>query len=50
MSRGYFNRGCVENLVAEDSRLGGLSKELLSLATLELWHRAFLKQPTVTAA
>jgi asparagine synthase (glutamine-hydrolysing) len=50
ISRGYFNKGCIENLISEDSRLGGLTKELLSLATLELWHRAFLKQPTVTAA
>ena len=47
ISRGYFNKGCIENLISEDSRWGGLTKELLSLATLELWHRAFLKQPTV---
>ena len=49
-SRGYFNKGCIENLIAEDTRYHALSKELLSLATLELWHRAFMKQPTVTPA
>jgi asparagine synthase (glutamine-hydrolysing) len=49
LSRGYFNRDCVEQLIADDTRLGGFSKELLSLATLELWHRAFLKPAAVTA-
>jgi asparagine synthase (glutamine-hydrolysing) len=43
MARGYFNRGCIEKLIEEDSRVGGYSKEILSLVSLELWHRAFLK-------
>jgi asparagine synthase (glutamine-hydrolysing) len=50
LSRGYFRKGCIEKLISEDSRLGGFPKELLSLVTLELWHWAFLKQPTLTGA
>ena len=44
LGRGYFRRACVERMIAEDARLGGYSKELLSLVTLELWHRAFAEQ------
>lgn len=43
LSRGYFNPACIEHMIAEDSRSGGLSREIFSLAALELWHRAFLK-------
>jgi len=44
LNRGYFQRGSVERIIAENKRSGGtLSKEILSLATLELWHRAFLE-------
>ena len=50
ISRGYFNKSCIENLVAENLRAGSYSKEVLSLVTLELWHRAFLSQPTATSA
>jgi asparagine synthase (glutamine-hydrolysing) len=42
MSRGYFKRSGVEDLLLIDSTQGGHSKELLSLAALELWHREFL--------
>jgi asparagine synthase (glutamine-hydrolysing) len=42
MSRGYFNRSCVENLISEHSKSGGFPKEILSLMSLELWHRVFL--------
>jgi asparagine synthase (glutamine-hydrolysing) len=41
-ARGYFNRGNVEALISENSFSGKYSKELLSLAVLELWHRSFL--------
>jgi asparagine synthase (glutamine-hydrolysing) len=41
LARGYFARKAVEDLVARDQREGGYSKEIFSLATLELWHRAF---------
>ena len=43
--RGYFKRACVERLIADHASHGGFSKELLSLTTLELWHRAFRDQP-----
>lgn len=41
-ARGYFNRNSIEGLIAENSRSGKYSKELLSLAVLELWHRSFV--------
>lgn len=52
-ARGYFNHGAIEGLIAENSRSGKFSRELLSLAVLELWHRSFLtgstsKAPTTT--
>jgi len=47
LSRGYFKKPAIEKLVVKDSQQGGHSKELLSLAALELWHRAFLKNETV---
>jgi asparagine synthase (glutamine-hydrolysing) len=40
--RGYFRRSCIEQMISRDLREGGYSKELFSLATLELWHRAFI--------
>jgi asparagine synthase (glutamine-hydrolysing) len=44
LNRGYFERSCIERIIAENKRSGGaLSKEVLSLVTLELWHRAFLE-------
>ncbi|MGA7410090.1 MAG: asparagine synthase (glutamine-hydrolyzing) [Bryobacteraceae bacterium] len=45
INRGYFNRSAVENLLTESAGSGSHSKELFSLATLELWHRTFLQQP-----
>ena len=42
LSRGYFNKGCVEHLIDEDLRFHSYPKEILSLVSLELWHRAFL--------
>ena len=44
ISRGYFNRGAVESLIRKDQQDGGYSKELFSLATLELWQRTFMDQ------
>ena len=42
LSRGYFTRNGIEGLIAENKRSGGFrTKEILSLITLELWHRAF---------
>ena len=45
-SRGYFNRTSVQNLIQSNSQTGNYSKEILSLASLELWHRAFLTKRT----
>jgi asparagine synthase (glutamine-hydrolysing) len=45
LSRGYFNRSCLEYLIDEDLRFHSYPKEILSLVSLELWHRAFLDRP-----
>jgi asparagine synthase (glutamine-hydrolysing) len=42
LARGYFNRSCVESLIKEHSETERFPKEILSLVSLELWHRAFL--------
>jgi asparagine synthase (glutamine-hydrolysing) len=47
LSRGYFNRDCVERLIKQDAQTGRYPKEILSLVSLELWHRAFLNKETV---
>jgi asparagine synthase (glutamine-hydrolysing) len=49
-SRGYFQRQSIEHLIAENASTGKHSKELLSLAVLELWHRSFLKRGAQTPA
>ncbi len=41
--RGYFDPACIEQLLSQNSQYGNYAKELFSLATLELWHRAFLE-------
>jgi asparagine synthase (glutamine-hydrolysing) len=43
ISRGYFKKACVEQLIEEDCHLHNHPKEILSLVSLELWHRAFLQ-------
>lgn len=40
-NRGYFDRSGVERLLDRSDQEGGNSKEIFSLATLELWHRSF---------
>lgn len=42
--RGYFRKNAIENLLAEDARSGAYSREIFSLAVLELWHREFLEK------
>jgi asparagine synthase (glutamine-hydrolysing) len=42
LARGYFKRSCVEKLIKEHSTSERYPKEILSLVSLELWHRAFL--------
>jgi len=43
--RGYFNKSYVEGLLRANAESGLYSKEVLSLLTLELWHRAFTVNP-----
>jgi len=40
-NRGYFDTATVNRMLARDEAGGGYSKEIFSLVTLELWHRAF---------
>ena len=42
IERGYFNASCIEGLLRANAECGSYAKEVLSLLTLELWHRAFL--------
>jgi asparagine synthase (glutamine-hydrolysing) len=49
--RGYFAQGVVEKLINDNVHSGNYPKELFSLAVLELWHRAFLRdQPPIELA
>jgi asparagine synthase (glutamine-hydrolysing) len=41
-ARGYFCKSTVEKILSENASSGKYSKELFSLAVLELWHRQFL--------
>jgi asparagine synthase (glutamine-hydrolysing) len=50
LARGYFQKKAIEQMLSDDIRYGGFSKPLLSLATLELWHRAFLTPAVVKTA
>lgn len=40
--RGYFRQDAVEGLIKADSNGSHYSKEIFSLLTLEMWHRAFI--------
>lgn len=42
LERGYFNRKCVEDLIEHDRKFHSSPKEILSLVSLELWHRSFV--------
>jgi asparagine synthase (glutamine-hydrolysing) len=44
LERGYFERAAIEKLLGANREAGSYSKEVFSLVTLELWHRAFLDQ------
>jgi asparagine synthase (glutamine-hydrolysing) len=43
LSRGYFRRETIESLIEHDAKFQTYPKEILSLVSLELWHRAFAK-------
>lgn len=42
LSRGYFRKGAVEELISLSCKSADHSKELFSLVVLELWHRTFI--------
>jgi asparagine synthase (glutamine-hydrolysing) len=44
MARGYFKRGSVEYLIDQDLKFHNYPKEILSLVSLELWHRSFVNK------
>jgi asparagine synthase (glutamine-hydrolysing) len=43
LSRGYFDKKGLESMIDQNAQGNPLSREILSLVSLELWHRAFLK-------
>jgi asparagine synthase (glutamine-hydrolysing) len=49
-ARGYFRKNTIEKLLSENASSGRYSKELFSLAVLELWHRQFLGNEVPSAA
>ena len=48
VERGYFSRKQIQTLLDQNSNGANHSKELFSLATLELWHRLFIDGQQVT--
>jgi asparagine synthase (glutamine-hydrolysing) len=46
LQRGYFERSSIERLLSANQEHGMYPKEVFSLVTLELWHRAFLDGQT----
>jgi asparagine synthase (glutamine-hydrolysing) len=42
LSRSYFKKGAVEELISRDLKGADHSKEIFSLIVLELWHRTFV--------
>jgi asparagine synthase (glutamine-hydrolysing) len=50
LSREYFNRRCLEQLISENVRYGLHAKEIFSLGILELWHRMFLSKNVASSS
>lgn len=44
LSRGYFKKSCIEYLINQDLEFHNYPKEILSLVSLELWHRSFVNR------
>ena len=44
LSRGYFKRAAVEELIKRSISGAGYPKDLFSLVVLEMWHRTFVDQ------
>src|SRR5260370_22422555 len=48
LSRGYFQKAAVEDLIVHNSRSNDYANEIFSLMVLELWHRAFIRRAETT--
>jgi len=48
IERGYFEKSKIEKLIDGNQSDGTYSKEVFSLVTLELWHRAFLDRQSAS--
>jgi asparagine synthase (glutamine-hydrolysing) len=49
ISRGYFRKTAIKDLLERNSRSGRHTAEIFSLVVLELWHRAFVDCQEVPA-
>jgi hypothetical protein len=49
LERGYFRRPLIEQMVSENVRTGGYSKEMFSLASLELLQQVFVDGGVLTS-
>ena len=49
LSRGYFQKPMVEELIKLSPNRADYSKEVFSLVVLELWHRAFADRESITS-
>ena len=50
IGRGYFNQRCIEDLIEKNIQFHCYPKEILSLVSLELWHRAFFSETSRPSA
>lgn len=49
LERGYFDQRGIHRIISRDLHSGGFSKEIFSLAVLELWHRVVLESDRALA-
>jgi asparagine synthase (glutamine-hydrolysing) len=50
LSRGYFRKNAIENLIDRNLDEAKYAKEIFSLVVLELWHRAFVDRAAYDVA
>jgi asparagine synthase (glutamine-hydrolysing) len=48
ISRGYFRKEAVKELIELNSRSSRYFAEIFSLVVLELWHRTFIDQQEIS--
>ena len=44
ISRGYFKRNAIEELIRRNIQATGYPKDIFALVVLEIWHRTFVDQ------